>query len=399
MKSKTLISLVVVTAVIVVGAFVAVTSRGTAVKRIAAEETVFPGLIDAINATTVIEVTLPDRAVTIHHDGENWAVAELADFPPRFELVKQLLLSMAEMKTVEAKTANPDRHGVLGLADPSSEQGAGSRVRLLDADGQAIAALMIGNPARGARDLFYVRRDGEDQTWLARGHLDVGKDAESWIETLLMKLPIERMRRITLEHADGETVTIFKAALGDEVFELADIPADATLSSTGLLDSIARVVAVLRFDEVAAPDIVAGAGDPILRAHFLSFDGVVVKIALYQVEDAPWALIEVVYDAALAVEPEPEPEPEPEEASEDGEGDSDAEAAAAPEPIDFAAETADVVARTDRWVFRLPDFKIEKLSTRMSDLVKLPVEEEEPADPLADPLAEFPLPDLPRTSD
>jgi hypothetical protein len=394
MKSKTLISMVVVTAVIVVGAVVAVTSRDTAVQRTSAEETVFPGLIDAINTATVIEVTLPDQAVTIRHDGEHWAVAELADFPPRFELVKQLLLSMAEMKTVEAKTANPDRHGVLGLADPSSEEGAGSRVRLLDADGQTIAALMIGNPARGARDLFYVRRDGENQTWLARGHLDVGTDAESWIDTLLMKLPIERMRQITIEHADGETVAISKAVLGDAVFELADIPADATLSSTGLLDSIARVVAVLRFDEVAAPDIIAGVGDPILRAHFQSFDGVVVNIALYQVEDASWALIEVVYDADLAVAPEPEPEPE--EIAEDGEGDTDAEVPAEPEPVDFAAETADVVARTDRWAFRLPDFKVEQMSKRMSDLVKLPVEEEEePADPLAD----FPLPDLPGISD
>ena len=88
--------------------------------------------------------------------------------------------------------------------------------------------------------------------------------------------------------------------------------------------------------------------------------------------------------------------PEPEDASEDGESDSDVEAAAEPEPIDFAAETADVVARTDRWAFRLPDFKVEQLSKRISDLVTLPVvEEEAPADPLAD----FPLPDLPGTSD
>ena len=58
------------------------------------------------------------------------------------------------------------------------------------------------------------------------------------------------------------------------------------------------------------------------------------------------------------------------------------------EPLDVAAEVADIVALTDRWAFKLSEFKADQLAKRMDGLVSLPepevAEEEEPEPEVAE---------------
>jgi hypothetical protein len=250
--------------------------------------------------------------------------------------------------------------------------------------------------ARGARDLFYIRRDGEDQTWLARGHLDFGKDPSSWVETLLLKMPLERVMRVSIAHADGETVTLSKASPEDPVFDLADMPEEALINDPPPFDGIARVVSVIRFDEVAPADRIADAGDPVTRARYQSFDGVAIELAVYEIEGAKWVRINALHEPDTAIAPPPEV-PEVEELPPAG-------VVIRPEPveekseeeierIDVAAEVADMVAMTDRWVFKLPDFKVDHMASRMETLITFPSEEEDETP--ADEVPEFPMPDLP----
>ena len=41
---------------------------------------------------------------------------------------------------------------------------------------------------------------------------------------------------------------------------------------------------------------------------------------------------------------------------------------------------ADVIAVTDSWVFKLPDFKIDQLTKRLADLITMPVADGAPED-------------------
>jgi len=389
MKKKTLSSLIIVTAIVVAAAGYAVISHQSSVTRTVVEEAVFPDLLDQINDVSSIEITGAEQSFSIRHVGDQWVVSSLADFPAEFDRVKKALLELAELKTVEAKTADPERHGVLGLNEPGSEDGGGQKVRVLGAGDTALAGLLLGNAGRGTTDLVYVRREGEDQTWVARRKPGIGDDPRDWVNTMLMKIDIERVRRMTLAHADGERVGIYKEEHGDSEFFLEDVPVEASIKSPLSMDSIARVIAVLRFEEVFAASDIPSDREADTVATFETFDGATFTISLYgqEEDEAVWARIAATFDADAVVAPALVPQEDngfedlpPELRSEIDGDDVDSEEAepAEPEQIDVAAETAALVARTHQWAFKLPDFKVEHLQTRNEKLIEFPEPEVEP---------------------
>ena len=373
MQTKTVLILAALTAAVVAAAVAAVTSRESATERVALDALALPGLIDRVNEVERIDIAGPEGAFDLRFDGARWVAPALADFPADFDKVKQTLIALAELRLVEAKTADPERHARLGLAEPDADEGAGTRLRLAAAGDAAVAAITVGNPGRGGADRVYIRRESDPQTWLAQGELDIGAEPEDWVDTLVVRLDGERVRRVVISHADdGERLEIVKPDPGDPSFELANMPEGAALRSPVTLDNLGRALAFVRFDDVAAAAEGPAAGEGDTTAVFETFDGATVTVTLQKRGEANWAR----FDAAWAPPPDAPAEAEP-EAEDDAEGnaediDADAEGAEDEEPFDAEADTAQLVSRTADWVFRLPDFKAEQLAMRMARLVDLP---------------------------
>ena len=375
MKSKTLIGLAAVTALAVAGAIAAAVSRHAATERVTVESPALPGLMERINDIGEIALQVPGDEFSVRFDGERWVAPALASFPADFDKVKKALIGLAELRTVEAKTADPERYAALGLAAPDADEGAGTQLRLLDASGGAIAALTVGDPARAGADRLYIRRDGEERTWLAEGELDLGETPKDWVDTMVIRLDGERVRRVTITHADdGEVLELERPEAGDESFDLVDMPEGATLRSPMTLDNLGRALAFLRFDDVAAASEGPPPGGGDSTAVFETFDGVTVTVALEKRGEENWARLDAVWDPEAAVSPEPAPQPEEadaEEATDDGDAEDAGETAEKESP-DIEAEIAQLLSRTQDWVFRIPDFKAEQLGMRMARLIELP---------------------------
>ncbi len=363
MKSKPLIGLAAVTALVVIGAVAAVMSRQAATERVAMDSIALPDLMAQINDVRQIALTGSESDFALRFDGARWVAPTLADFPADFDKVKKALINLAELRLIEAKTADPERYAALGLAEPDADEGGGTWVRLLGDGDAPVAALMVGEAGRGGADQVYVRRDGEAQTWLAHGEIDLGETPLSWVDSLVTRLDAERVRRVTIVHADGERLELAKLAREDESFALANMPEGATLRSPLTLDNVGRALAFLRFDDVAAasegPE--KDAGDS--TATFETFDGVTVTVTLQKRGEATWARIDTVYDSEAVAAPEEAPE------------DAETEAATEEEPFDVEADFAQLVSRTENWVFQIADFKAEQLGMRLDRLIDLPGED------------------------
>lgn len=377
MKTRTLAILAAVTAAAVIVAGAVVMWRESETRRTVSEAELFPGLIGRINDVTAIEVTAGAETFRIARAGEQWVVPAKADFPARFDKVRKILIAIGELKTVEAKTADPERHAELGLAEPAADaDGAGRRVRLLGADDAEIAALVVGKPARGAGDLVYVRRAGDDQTWLARADIDPGAKPMDWIDTLVVQIPFERIQGGVIRHADGEVVEFAKDSPEATEFELTGLPEGAKVVSAMTVDSLARAIAMLRFDDLAAREPAPVAGEPAAVATYRTFEGLTVEAEVWvgdkgdadeDAEHTYWVRIAAAYDpAAAAVEPEPAAaEESPDEADPEAKPDEE-------EPFDAAAAAERIAAHTARWVFKVPEFKGLQLTMRLDELIEMP---------------------------
>ena len=392
MPSKNVLILAAVTAAVAAIAVAAAMSRQSATERVTVDALALPGLMDRVNDVDRIDLAGPEGEFALRFDGARWTVPALADFPADFDKVKKTLIALGELRLVEAKTSDPERYGRLGLAEPGAEDGAGTRLRLGAGDAETVAALTVGNPGRGGPDQVYIRRGDDAGTWLASGALDLGAAPKDWVDTLVVRLDGDRVRRVTISHAgDGERLEIFKTNPGEESFELAEMPEGATLRSPLTLDNLGRALAFVRFDEVApaAEGPAAGAGDS--TAVFETFDGVTLTVTLQARGEATWARFDAAYDPAAA-EPEAA-EDAPDETAAENEGAAETAEEAADEtvdatalgeeedPFDAEADTAQLLARTADWVFQLPDFKAEQLAMRLARLIDLPGSgEDEPED-------------------
>lgn len=397
MPSKNVLILAAVTAAVAAIAVAATMSRQSATERVTVDALALPGLMDRVNDVDRIDLAGPEGEFALRFDGARWTVPALADFPADFDKVKKTLIALGELRLVEAKTSDPERYGRLGLAEPNAEDGAGTRLRLGAGEAETVAALTVGNPGRGGPDQVYIRRDDDAGTWLASGALDLGAEPKDWVDTLVVRLDGDRVRRVTISHAgDGERLEIFKTNPGEESFELAEMPEGATLRSPLTLDNLGRALAFVRFDEVApaAEGPAAGAGDS--TAVFETFDGVTVTVTLQARGEATWARFDAAYDPAAAEPEEAAPEDAedaPDETAAEDEGAAETAEEAANEmadettqgeeeaPFDAEADTAQLLARTADWVFQLPDFKAEQLAMRLARLIDLPGSgEDEPED-------------------
>ncbi len=342
MPSRGLMVLAVVTAVSVLGAAVAEYQRAVATAAGAAGALLLPGLMDRVNEVAVIRVERGAQTMNLMLEDGGWTVAEKAGYPARFEAVKTALVALGRLKTIEAKTAKAARYPKLWLEDPGPAEAKSTRLTMLDEAGASLGAIIVGKTRAGAagagRAGVYVRRPGEARAWLADGDPKLPADALDWLDRKLIDLARERIASARLEPPDGATLEVTRADAGQRDFTLAGVPEGQKIKSAGSVNTVAWTLERLRFDDVTSADrfdfAAAGGG----TATFTGFDGLTVRLTLAAKDDATWARLE-----------------------------ANADDDAKPEAHD---EAAAIGARTHGWAFRLPELKLEKLRTRLADLIE-----------------------------
>jgi hypothetical protein len=101
---------------------------------------------------------------------KSWVLPARGNYPASFDEVRKTLFGLANLETIEPKTARADWLHYVDLDAPP--QGAGTLIEVEDDQGHVLASLIvgksedIGDPA-GATGLF-VRQPGEAQSWLAK---------------------------------------------------------------------------------------------------------------------------------------------------------------------------------------------------------------------------------------
>lgn len=226
-----------------------------------------------------------DIARVIVRDGDFEATVERRDgayvdaasgYPVDTEVLQDLVGALALAEIAEAKTTDPDRYADLGLAEPGAEEGAGGEIVLEDADGKEIAHVIAGKrdyTLGGLTGGQYVRRVGEDDTWLVRARIDPPSSRSGWFDTRLFEAEESQIVRASLVPVDAEAIAV---AREDDSFVLqAELPAGKVARSTQV-NRIPRLFATLDFDDVRAAGDAAETG-AVLSAE--TADGVTIRLA------------------------------------------------------------------------------------------------------------------------
>lgn len=352
MTRKSFLVLLGVTLAMVIAAAVARTMQPDYTRVSGLDEPVFPELSERINDVARIEIGGADGAFTLVRDGEAWSVAERGDYPAEAEKVRKAVFALAELRLAEARTRLPERYERIHVRDVDTEGARGMRVRLTDGGGEVLADAIIGQTALASSGLVdggvYLRKPDEEQAWLAAGKVEFENRIKYWIDPAVVDIKSDRVRRVTVNHPDGETVVVSKADPADGEFRLHGIPDGREVKSTFARDSIPAFVDGLEMDDIRPAD------DPDLdwsettEAVFETFDGLTLRVTLTRAgaDGEGWMRLH-----AGAAEPD-----ETEAGAEDD-----------PEP---AVEAETINGRVGGWAYKVPGWKAGDLRQRMADLTQ-----------------------------
>ena len=334
-----------------------------------------PGLagdLDRISQVSVIGAGSEPVATLVRGDDGSWTVAEKDGYPADVEKIRQTLISLAEARIVEPKTANPDFYDRLGVEGVEDEAAGGLAVMLTGAD--TPVNVIVGD-TEGASQV-YIREADQAQSFLVDRNPDAGSETTDWLATEILAIPGSRMARVAVTHPDGETVSVSKADSEQSNFDLDEIPPGRELQYASVANVMGNVLSNLNLQDVE-PRIETD--EPVTVTEFVTFDGLAIIAESVEREDEPWVAFRAEYRPP-AEEPEPEDDPVEEAAvanaagevedEADAEGPDIATVEAEADGTDVAGEALDLDQRLSPWRYRIAGYQFDQMTRRLDDLLR-----------------------------
>ena len=371
-----ILGILVVLAVLAVGG-VWLTGGEEPEGQVITQQQLVPGLEESINAVDRLRlVEAGDELVAELARGEaGWVVANRDNYPANLGQIRETLLNLADSRLMEEKTGNPEFYERLGVSAVDEPEAGGILLELSGLD-ETPLALIIGDPAQGAAGT-YVRRADEDRSWLASGALTLSRSVSDWLDTQVVDIPAREIQSLSIQHPDGETLSLEKTVRTQTDFDVVDLPEGRELSSQGSVNALGSALAGLNLEDVRAGDAVQA--EAPVRVSYRSFEGLVLEAEVFQQDEGRYLrFLTVDYDEDLARRFAPTSE----EASADEEADTGAEETTA--ELDEAAIAAgreraeDLAGRISGWAYQIPGQKYDNMNKRLTALLK-PLEEAAPA--------------------
>lgn len=294
-----------------------------------------PGFAGEVDKVASIHILSKDGDFTlVYSPDEGWVLPGRGDYPADFDEVRHTLIGLAALETIAPKTANPAWFSYIGVEMPP--KGSGVLIEVADKAGRKLASLILGNmenlgDPNGTAGLF-VRRPGENQSWLVRAVFVPHGDAASWMALHVLDIAPARLKSVTVTPPAGKPYTLSRANMSDLHYALSPRLPKADPQA---IDAIPAAIGSLTAEDAAAAKAVDFSKASHVAAE--SFDGLLVSVDLTQSGGATWARIH---------------------------------ASAKPGAVPGIAAEADAInARAGAWVYKLPAGKARLFTAPESDLV------------------------------
>lgn len=255
-----------------------------------------PGLAADAAKVERIVVTQGGRTLRIEKGGDKWQVASQDGYPATVDKVRALLTALADAELLEPKTRVPDRFALLEVDDPARPTSSARLIRLEDKDGAVLAEVIAGKERPGHAGAegtgggggTYVRRPGEEQSWLASTRIEGGAALKDWAAPRVFETQTEKVSRATVE-VQGEPPYVVKRG-ADNAHVLESIPEGKKVKYVNVVDNIVEAATFLDFESVRKATGATGgeAGKVTLEID----GGLEVTMSVRRDKDKTWARLE-----------------------------------------------------------------------------------------------------------
>lgn len=212
----------------------------------------FTALESQANEVDRIVITGANVEVVLARNEGVWCVENRHCYPANFTAIRDLVLGMAGLNLVEAKTRKPERYARLDLNDTSEGVGHALRVTL-QAKKEVVADLLIGKSAQSlglnGSTRYYSRKMYEAQSWLVEGALDLSPLLADWFDSKLFVSNATEIKSIRVHHPDGEILELRQDEKNLKEYHLSHL-ANGQLLTSAKLNQLALLISNLEMQDV-----------------------------------------------------------------------------------------------------------------------------------------------------
>lgn len=325
------------------------------IDRPSAGELMFPTFADRVDDLARVELETANYDLALEQRGGSWVATSFGDYPVEADPLVQIITSLASMSKVEPKTSNPDWYNFIDVNDPEDPESPESvHVTAIATDGDVLLDAYIG--MRSASIGFsrfggtFVREVDDEQAWLVEGVIAPPTFLQDWFDSLF-GIPGPDIASVTIYKGDELMFSAEKVDFETADYVLTDLsetiaPADSDVQADDArIRSLSQGIVSTIFDSARSLDSISFTQDDRVIV-FVTRAGLELTVRLTAVDDTTW----VTYSAS------------------------------APEDSEAAATAAEINAKTERWAFQIPSYRVDSLSRPVDELVTFPVEEAPPAD-------------------
>ena len=355
MRQRGILILAAVAILVVITAVYALQQRESRTVQAQLPALLFPGLLEKVNDVATVSVAGPEESFTIAKDKDGkWTMPSKGGYPVPVETVKQALVGLAELKPVEQKTANPEFFSKLDLQDRDAKDSKSLEIRLQDSGGKDIAAVLVGK--RGATattstpGTIYVRKPGENQTWLASGRFEPDPKAVRWLDRDVVKVERQRVNTVTATRPDGNKLVVARETPTADDFKPLNVPEGAKLISGGPSNALGSALGYISYDDVA-PAASIDFSDAA-KAEYRTFDGLVVTVSVKEKDGKHWVKFDAAQDRSVTAPAGKDEKDKPKT------------------PEEVAKEVEAFNAKTKGWAYEVTKYKAEDFTKTLDDVIE-----------------------------
>lgn len=331
----------------------------------------FPALdAGAVNAVDRIRVTAEGKSFTLERKAGTWVAREKGGYPAAFSKIKEVLVSLSQLKQFERKTSDPARYAKLDLEDPAKKGASSKRLTAFTGD-KTVADVIVGRSNAKeilfGRSLVYVRLPDDTQSWLAVGDPKPAAEIGDWLDRAVLDVETGRIREVVQTAAGGKDagqVIVGKNEPADAEFALRNLPEGREIKGERFLRYIGESLDNLTLEDVRPAGEIDFAGKAAGGAVFRTFDGLVVTAKLARTgkpdeDDKYWMTFAAAVDEAALLKDKPK----------EGSGLKAAE--------EVRKEAAAIDARTAGWAYKVSSTVTRFMRYTMADILKPPPEKKD----------------------
>ena len=285
----------VATVVTVVLAIIVGLGKETASFDLVKREPVFKTLRENPDAPAKVEVKSRFGEFSLIRNADGWVAPDRNDYPVQESDVRRLIVSLADMRYVERKTANPERFKRLEVQDINDELADSAYLKVSNADGEVLAELIVGRPSArffgGSSSGTYIRFPDTNETWLVSSITNVQTRLVPWLDREIVKVPADTVARI--EVGTGEGAYVLSRPDAETPFAITGAPEGRELDPEKIR-SVNHALADVELEDVKLRSEFA-LPDDAQDAKVVTFDGLLVQVQLAKADRKNWGTFEASY--------------------------------------------------------------------------------------------------------